>query len=212
MDWVVWHEDYETDTPLRRRLEIVQRHIRSFLTNEQRSPVRVISMCSGEARDLLGAVESVERRDIVGRLVELDPELAARARRHAAALGLTKLEVVVGDAGHTTAYVGATPADLVLACGVFGNISDADIERTVRALPSLCAPGATVIWTRHRREPDATPKIRGWFDEAGISEIAFDPVPDSPGSVGVGRYTGDTLPLVDQPLFTFTRTDTDRRG
>ena len=212
MDWAAWHADYDSDTPLRRRLEMVQRHIRTFLTGADTSPVRVVSMCAGEARDLLGALEGVPRRDIVGRLVELDPQLAATARVRAADLGLDGIEVVVGDAGRAWAYSGATPADLVLACGVFGNISDADIERTVRALPQLCAPGATVIWTRHRQPPDVTPSIRSWLAEEGFEEIAFEPVPDGPGSVGVARYAGEPRPLVDGELFTFTRTDPARDG
>jgi len=212
MDWAAWHADYDSDTPLRRRLEVVQRWIRATLIREERSPVRVISMCAGEARDLLGALDVVARRDIVGRLVELDPALAAVARARVAALGLKDLEVVAGDAGHARAYAGATPADLVLACGVFGNVSDEDIEQTVRALPQLCAPGATVIWTRHRRPPDLTPSIRRWLTEAGFEEVTFEPVPDSLGSVGVTRFGGETHPLADHQLFTFTRTDLHRDG
>src|SRR6478672_5296442 len=128
IDWQAWHEGYQSDTPLRRRLEIVQRHIGDFLDRFTGSPVRVVSMCAGEGRDLLGALDARQRRDITGRLVELDPELAARAQAHATALRLTDLEVRVGDAGETAAYAGAVPADLVLVCGVFGNVSDADIE------------------------------------------------------------------------------------
>jgi hypothetical protein len=172
----------------------------------QGSPLRVVSMCAGEARDLLGAVESSERRDVSGRLVELDPELARRAHAKAEALGLTALEVVVGDAGRTGAYSGVVPADLVLMCGVFGNISEADIQRTASSVRMLAAPGATVMWTRHRDDPDITPSIRGWFRDAGCAEIAFDPVPDSPASVGVARFEGTPVPLVDQTLFTFIGT------
>jgi hypothetical protein len=213
MDWVAWHGDYEGgDTPLRRRLEIVQHHVRTFLGAFPASPVRVLSMCAGEARDLRGAVADLERRDLCGRLVELNPDLALRARRGCEALGLADLEVVVGDAGHTRAYAGAVPVDLVLACGVFGNISDADVETTVRALPSMCAAGATVIWTRHRRPPDLTVSIRRWLGESGFEEVAFDPVPDSPGSVGVARYADEPRSLADQQLFTFTRTDERRDG
>ncbi len=69
------------------------------------------------------------------------------------------------------------PADLVLVCGVFGNISAADITATVQALPSFCLPGAHVLWTRHRRPPDATPGIRADFAAAGFTEIAFEAPP-----------------------------------
>ncbi len=36
-------------------------------------------------------------------------------------------------------------APLVLMAGVFGNITDDDVHRTIQALPPLCAPQATVI-------------------------------------------------------------------
>jgi hypothetical protein len=208
LDWVAWHERYDADTALRRRLEIVQRHIVAALTRIERSPVRVISVCAGQARDLRGALAQVERRDIVGRLVELDPGLAADARRGLAELGVEGVEVQVGDAGRLGAYRGAAPADLVLECGVFGNISDADVERTLRATPALCAPDATLIWTRHRRPPDLTPAIRRWLAESSFAEVVFEPVPNSEtlGSVGVARFIGQTAPLVERDLFTFIRT------
>lgn len=162
-------------------------------------------MCAGEARDLRGALAQVERRDLVGRLVELDPGLAEGARRGLAELGAAGLEVVTGDAGELAAYRGAAPADLVLECGVFGNISDADVERTIQASPALCAPDAKLIWTRHRRPPDLTDAIRAWFTESGFEEMSFEGVPDSTGSVGVVRFAGETTALTDQALFTFIR-------
>ena len=92
-------------------------------------------------------------------------------------------------------------------CGVFGNISEADIRRTASSVPMLAAPGATVIWTRHRGDPDITPSIRGWFRDAGCTDVAFDPVPDSPASVGVARFDGTPASLDDQTLFTFITVD-----
>jgi hypothetical protein len=207
LDWQAWHTAYDTDSGLRRRLEIVQRHIRGVLDSYADSPLRVVSMCAGEGRDLLGALDEHTRRDICGRLVELDPELAARARAHAASLGLTELEVHAGDAADTNAYEGAVPADLVLVCGVFGNISDADIEKTVRALPMFASLNATVLWTRHRREPDMTVNIRRWLQESGFENTAYDAVPNSDtlGTVGAAVYRRETQPLVAQNLFTFNR-------
>jgi hypothetical protein len=36
--------------------------------------------------------------------------------------------VICTDAGVTDVYAGAVPADLLLVCGVFGNIGDADVQ------------------------------------------------------------------------------------
>jgi hypothetical protein len=207
LDWRAWHSEYDADTPLRRRLEIVQRRITDVLDTFEATPLRVVSMCAGEGRDLLGALDTHSRRDICGLLVELDPELADRARAHARALGLDKLEVRTGDAADTSMYAGAVPADLVLACGVFGNVADADIEKTLKALPMFAAPNATVLWTRHRRAPDMTLNIKRWLEEAGFENTTYDPVPDSEtmGTVGGAIFRGATQPLGDEHLFTFNR-------
>lgn len=77
------------------------------------------------------------------------------------------------DAAQSDFYAGAAAADLVLLCGILGNVSDADVRATVETAPQLCAPGAKVIWTRHRRDPDLTPSIRRWFAAAGVDELDF---------------------------------------
>jgi DinB superfamily len=192
-DWHEWHRAYDiADSPLARRLAVVQRCIRDALDRVPAGPVCVLSMCAGEARDLAGALDGHPRAgDVHGRLVELDPELAARARDKFA----PTIEVVVGDAGMSTAYEDVAPADLVLVCGVFGNISHLDMERTVRMLPMLCAPGATVIWTRHRRMPDMTTQIRAWFAQGGFDETAFLAPEGTAFAIGVDRFAGAPAPF-----------------
>jgi hypothetical protein len=134
------------------------------------------------------------------RLVELNPHLAARARGR---VNGTAVEVYEADAGNTDAYLGAVPADVVLLCGVFGNISDDDITRTIRAMASFAAPGAQVIWTRHRREPDMVPAINEWFTEHGF-ELVWLSDKDVAYGVGVHRFTGVPQPLpAGRLLFTF---------
>lgn len=207
-DWAAWHEAYDDPSSARAaRLGVVQDAIRDLLDSWPPGECRVLSLCAGTGRDLLGVLaRHPAKHQVRGRLIELDSDLAATAREGAAAAGLERLEVVAADAGSTDSYFGALPADLVLACGVFGNISDTDVEATVRAMRSLCAEGGTVIWTRHRRHPDLTPAIRRWFAEAGFIEQAFT----SPGidafAVGVQRLTEPPLPLAaPQQLFTFVR-------
>ena len=91
----------------------------------------------------------------------------------------------------------------MLLCGVFGNVSEADIERTIAALPALCARGARVIWTRSRRAPDLTPRVRGWFAAAGFAEEAFHAVDDALFSVGVHRVAGRISSVAEGRLFRF---------
>ena len=107
-------------------------------------------MCAEQGRDVIGVLSNQHRvADVKARLVELNSTLVHEARSTAQRLGLTNLQIVTGDASTTSAYAGAVPANIVLVCGIFGNISARDIRRTVRELPHLMAPRGTVIWTRH---------------------------------------------------------------
>ena len=207
--WSMWHARYDMEGhPVQRRLATVQRAIRDFLDRRAGEDLVVISVCSGEGRDILGALADYPGRAAVrGRLIDIEPANTEVARARAAEIGLHRLEVVTGDASVTTAYEGAVPADLVLVCGVLGCLSNDDIENTVELLPQLCAADATVIWTRHRRKPDQTPEIRRWFRDGGFEEQSFESgVPGSRffWSVGVFNFRGKPQQLQHGlRLFTF---------
>jgi hypothetical protein len=203
-DWFAWHSPYgDPDSWLSRRLAAVQARLAEALDGCRPGRIQVISMCAGQGRDILGVLARHPRAgDVAARLVEADPRNADLARQAAAPFG--GVEVAEGDAGCTDAYAGVVPADIVLACGVFGNLTDGDIQQTVAALPSLCAPGAVVIWTRHRAEPDITPRLRDWFRAAGFAEEAFGVSGDGFMAVGAHRLTGQVLPFrAGQHLFRF---------
>jgi hypothetical protein len=205
-DWVEWHRDYDDPgSMLSRRGEIVQGHLRAELGRASAGDIRLISLCAGQGRDVIGALTGHPRRDDVhARLVELDERNVAIARQAAQAAGLPGVEVLQADAGTTDACAGAVPAGIVLVCGIFGNIARTDIQATAAALPSLCAPGALVLWTRHRLPPDLTPAIRSWLADAGFREEAFDTSPDGFMAVGAHRLTGEPAALTPgQRLFTF---------
>ncbi len=202
-DWAQWHTAYDDPgSSLAQRLAVVQDQIRRAVTAAAPGPIRVVSMCAGDGRDLIGAlVDHPRRAEVQARLVELDPELAERGR----AAAWRGMEFVVGDAAHTENYLGAVPADLVLACGVFGNISQADIHRTVTAMPEFCAAGGAVIWTRHRDDPEVVPRICAWFESAGFVREWLS---GDRHRYGVGVHRLDQAPrqlTTGQRLFTFTR-------
>ncbi len=207
-DWVEWHAPYDdADSSLSQRLRAVQRAIRDVLAAAQDRPVRVVSACAGQGRDLIEVLAAHPARDrVTARLIELDAQNARIARVAAAANRLSGVQVHQADASTSDSYAGAVPADLVLFCGVFGNISNADIRATVKALPSFCAPGATVIWTRGRWEEGVVQDIRRWFDEAGFTERSFEAPDGARWSVGVDVLTTGPLPFVPgKRLLTFTR-------
>ena len=206
-DWVEWHDAYrDPRSALSGRLAIVQRLIGEALDTTV-GEVSVISVCAGAGKDLLGVLAARHDRSRVhALLVEADARLVGRAQATARAGRIRHVRSIVADAAFTDVYADAVPADLVLVCGVFGNITDQDIERTIGALPQLCREGAEVIWTRNRRHPDLTPSVRGWFAGAGFDEVAFES--DGPGSFAVGMHRlarpGEPL-VVGERLFTFVR-------
>ncbi len=209
-DWAAWHRDYDRpDSHLAARLGFVQRRIRDWLEGARPGPLRALSLCGGEGRDLVGALAAHPRGvEVAARIVELEPRNVAAAKRAAADAGLPAVEVVEADASLTDACTGAVPADLLLACGIFGNVSGDDIRATIGALPSLCAAGATVIWTRHRLPPDRTPDVRRWFSESGFEEVGFDAPAGWLFSVGSHRLAAPPAPFVPgRRLFTFVGFD-----
>lgn len=204
-DWMEWHDAYsQPGSSLGDRLNAVRAQIERHLDEMAPNRVRVISTCSGDGRDLLGVLaERTDAHRVSAFLVEYDSRLASRAREAALAVP-ADIEVRHADAAQSDVYAEAGPADLVLLCGIFGNISDDDVRRTIAAAPQLCAPGATVVWTRHRNEPDLTPFIRKWFVEAGFEEVGFAAPDSAKWSVGVHRLIAPPIPLeLGQHWFTF---------
>lgn len=205
MDWRTWHDSYDIPGSfLAQRLEVVQTQIRAVLDGSPPGPLRVISLCAGQGRDLLAVLADHPRRDDVrARLVELDARNTALAEQRARAAGLSHVEVVTADASLIDQYKDMAPADLVLVCGVFGNITAEDIERTVAACTQLCSTGGSVIWTRGRDELDQVPLICEWFMELGF-ELSWLSAPDAGFGVGVHRFTGEPQPLAaGERMFTF---------
>ena len=208
-DYVSWHAAYhDPESSLSVRLRHVKGAIVDWLARTP-GPVRVLSSCAGQGHDILGVLEECGRQDrarVTGALVEIDPTNVTVARRRIAHLGLA-LTVVEADAGITDAYAGLMPANLVLLSGIMGNISAADIERLVHVSRQLCAPEATVIWTRGAQDPNLGPDIRRWFVQAGFEEVSCEEwIEGTSMRVGVNRLVAPPQPLrTGELIFTFYR-------
>ena len=193
MDWHDWHREYDDPaSPHSRRLAIVQALLSDALLARRAGPITLTSACAGDGRDVRGVLAAHPRApDVAAVLVEKDAALAAAGGAR------------VGDAGELASYRDVPAADVLMLCGVFGNISDDDVRRTVDNASRLCRAGATVLWTRHRRHPDLTPSIRSWWSSAGWEETAF--VTGDQWSVGAAVLTRDPLPFMEMRLFSFVR-------
>jgi len=206
-DWVDWHGAYDDPaSSLSQRLDIVRHRIGESLT-ALANDARILSLCAGDGRDLIPVIARLpEPARPTVRLVEQDERLAVAAEEQAVLAGVP-VEVVVGDASDPQSFADHLPVDLLLLCGIFGNVTAEDIKTTIDAVPTMVAPGGFVIWTRGRFDPDLRPTIRGWFHQAGLGEVAFDGEPGSYG-VGVNRMPAAPLPAsaaLPDRLFTFLR-------
>ena len=207
MDWLQWHRDYDDPTSSHSaRLGVVRRCIGAALDALGPRCRGIVSLCAGDGRDVLPelALRPALAPEVL--LVELEPTLARDAAENAAGLGLAGVLVAEADAGDTAVFVDALPCDLLLLCGIFGNIADDDIRATLAAVPAMVRPGGYVVWTRGWFEHgDLRPQVREWSVEAGLSEVSYE---GAPAQYGVGLYrcpeVAQSGPLPER-LFTFIR-------
>jgi hypothetical protein len=205
IDWYAWHRLYNDPTSKRaQRLAQMQEVVLQALQGLPDGPIDLLSLCAGQGREIVGALQRRPRPgDVNVRMIELDPRNAEIADRLVREAGAGRVETVVDDAGLRRLYAGAIPVDLLLLCGVFGNLVLSDIERCAAFAASAVRPDGLVVWTRHRGAPDCVPAIRSWFTANGFVEEYVNPETD-PVAVVLNRYAGPPRPLAPQErIFTF---------
>lgn len=188
--WRDWHRQCAWLPELQARLRLVCREIRAALDNAPPGKLRLLSLCAGDGRDVLAALADHPRRaDVHAVLLETDAEAISCGRASARPAGLeTRTEFVEADAGRTDSYVGRVPAAVVVLSGFLGHLRLEDVARLLESLPMLCAPGGSVVWSRHLRLHDgenAVAAIRARLREHGFEESSFEAA--SPGGFAVGR-------------------------
>lgn len=186
-DWIAWHEGYDDPaSSLVRRLEVVRRQLDRALDEVAAAKPLLLSLCAGDGRDVIGVLAArLTQPQVEAILIESDPALAARALKAAADARLSSVQVRCGDAGDQDSFSDVVPVDVLMLCGIFGNIEHSEVKAVVEAIPGLLNPGGFVIWTRGGSLPDRRPGIRKWFVSAGLDEVAFEGAPEP---YGVGLY------------------------
>jgi len=201
MDWVKWHQLYETEPSRMFRLKLVEQHLSDCINDIPAGAFKAVSICAGDGRDIIGALSGHSRRkDAWVRLVETDQNLVEAGREAVGSAGLAEqMEFLLGDATMTSAYSGMAPADLVVACGVFGNVREQQLSQLVGHLPQLCQAGAYVVWTHYLSSTGMRriELIRGFLRAAGFIERQMDFSDQAGHLVATHHYEGRGLPLVD---------------
>ena len=65
MDWNAWYQQYDSFPSLQARLRIVCEQIVATLNDCPPGPIQIVSVCAGDGRDVIGAVQSHPRRNDV---------------------------------------------------------------------------------------------------------------------------------------------------
>ena len=80
-------------------------------------------------------------------------------------------------------------------------------RQPIESAPQLCAPGATLLWSRGRDDRDLNAEIQARFAAAGFNHVAYEARDHgSLPALGVMRYAGPPVDLVPgRRLFTFLR-------
>jgi hypothetical protein len=148
--WTGWPTEAYAHKRYQQRLQAVQEHLRSTLNNLPAGPLSLISLCAGDGRDVIGVLRTHERRrEVSAWLVELDRQSVAAGIEETSIANLhDAVQFINGDATDYATYQGIAPADVVLACGVWGHVPAQERASLVGALAGLCKPRGIVIWTR----------------------------------------------------------------
>jgi hypothetical protein len=208
-DWLGWHQAYDDSaSALARRLEVVRHQLGQALDEVPATKPVLLSLCAGDGRDVISVLAArATQPQVAAVLIENDATLASRARKAATDAGLTSVQVRCRDAGAVDSFSDVLPVDVLMLCGIFGNIEHSVVKTVVDAVPRLVSSGGYVIWTRGDSEPDRRPEIRRWFTSAGLEEVAFEGAPE-PYGVGMNRQRRAPAPAPAPPipdrLFTFS--------
>jgi putative methyltransferase len=148
--WKGWPAEAYSEVRYQQRLEAVQEHLRKNLNEAPAGPLRLISICAGDGRDVIGVLQTHKRRtDVSAWLVELDRESVAAGVRETSIVGLDDIvRFINGDATDYTTYEGIAPANVVLACGVWGHVPAHERASLAGAIAELCKLRGTITWTR----------------------------------------------------------------
>lgn len=209
MAWAEWHKRYETSLLLLARLRIVREQIVAALDEYPCGPIKIVSLCAGDGRDLIEALTDHPRRaDVTAVLLDTDVSSLERGRAAAVDTGLGRqLQFLHADATVAANYAGIVPADLVIISGVLGHVSEASLFHFLESLPMLCKTGGSVIWNRGlvaNQGSKHVSLIRDQLRRGGFEELHYEVTSHNGFAVARARFGGQEIPLdLQRPVFEF---------
>ncbi|RBP48046.1 amino acid adenylation domain-containing protein [Roseimicrobium gellanilyticum] len=213
MDWTNWHQLYDAGMGISARLRLVEEQLRAAVEACQPGPVRILSICAGDGRDIFGAFAGHPRsQDVHAVLIDTDAAGLQRAETWAVEAGMGgRIQTLCADATSGANYRGVTHADIVLVSGVLAHVSEASIPGLIQSLPMLLQTGGWLIWNRHlvlNRGSEHVSLLRDLLRSTGFKEEVYELTSPKGFAVSSARYHGAMLPLDEQRvLFDFVGLD-----
>ncbi len=200
MSWSEWHKSYQTSVALLTRLRVVRQQIRAAVDECAEGPVRIVSICAGDGRDVIEALSDHPRReDVTAALLDTDAESLERGRAAAREAGLDRqLHFLCADATAAESYAGMVPADVILISGVMGHVDEANIPHFLGSLPMLCKTGGFLVWNRGlvaNRGAEHVRLIRDILLRLEFEERHYEVATRKGFVIGRSRFDGKNLPL-----------------
>jgi len=191
------------------RLSVVQAHLTECLEVAPAGPLRIVSVCAGDGRDVIGVLRSHPRRtEVTAWLVELDRVSVTAGIQLTTSEGLGKsVNFLHKDATAFETYLQIAPSDILLVCGVWGHVPVDERSQLVYALSCFCRPGGTVIWTcGAKKGGNRVQAIQSLFTGSSWECVRLSSTPDQRWAVATHRYCGppNALPR-SGPIFNFQR-------
>jgi hypothetical protein len=207
--WGDWPKRAYLRERYQQRLVAVQNHLAECLDSAPEGPVRILSMCAGDGRDVVGVLSSHRRRpDATAWLVELNRQSVTVGALLATRSGLIdNVRFLNEDATTYATYRGIAPADVVLVCGVWGHVPADEKRRLAQAMGSLCKPGGRVIWTRGvSKGMSRLHEVEALFAGPHWEKVRAGFTPDQTWAVATHRYRGPAHAVpADGRIFHFQR-------
>jgi hypothetical protein len=197
--WSGWPQDAYRRQHYQQRLRAVQSHLAECLDQAAPGPVRIVSLCAGDGRDVIGVLQMHRRRnDVAATLVELNGPSVAEGLRQVHVARLEKsVRFIHRDATDYSTYKGLVPCDILLVCGVWGHVPPWERAALIGALATFSKPAGCVIWTRGVSKGMARmDEIQSQFAGPTWERLRLSFTPDDQWVVGTHRYCG---PALDAP-------------
>lgn len=195
-NWDTWHLRYDEVPRLQERLRVVQGHIVEAIHALAPGPVRLLSLCAGDGRDVLGALRDHPRRDdVVATLLDTHEPSLQRGRAMAEDL---PVRFVCADATVAKNLEGSVPTDVLVLSGVLGHVRPGDVEALAHRLPSLVRPGGFFIWNRRlalRGGNERVARLLDLLSGVGFIEREFLTTSADGYAAGLSRFSGAGLPF-----------------